>query len=197
MSKTRESELAAAIHDATGVNVAECYQCGKCTAGCPMAKFMDIVPNQIMRLVQIGDKPSEDKLLRSVAIWRCAGCLTCMQRCPKELDPAAVIDALREMSHGQGKVVKAAKKILAFHRAFLKTVEKTGRMSEFALTRRYKLATGDLFSDVGLAPAMLFKGKLSLKSHKIPGRGEVKRIFATCRDASRPEHGRGTKGDNR
>jgi heterodisulfide reductase subunit C len=195
--KTRESQLAGAVRETADVNVAECYQCGKCTAGCPMAKYMDLSPNQIMRLVQVGDEASAERLLRSSAIWYCAGCLTCTQRCPKELDPAAVIDALREMSHGQGKVVKAAKKILAFHRAFLKTVEKTGRMSEFALTRRYKLATGDLFSDVGLAPAMLFKGKLSLKSHKIPGRGEVKRIFATCRDASRPEHGRGTKGGKR
>ena len=53
-------------------------------------------------------------------------------------------------------------------------------MSEFALVRRYKLATLDLFSDVMLAPKMLARGKLRLRSHKIKGRDEVRRIFDRC-----------------
>jgi heterodisulfide reductase subunit C2 len=181
-AKHHGSKLAGQVHEATGVDVAECYQCGKCTAGCPMAKYMDLVPSQIMRLVQIGDEAAAEKLLGCRAIWSCAGCLKCTQRCPKKLDPAAVIDSLREMSNRDGKVAPSQRRVLAFHKAFLKCVEETGRMSEAPLTGLYKMTTGDMFSDVGLAPAMLARGKLPLIPKVIRGRKDVKRIFAACRE---------------
>jgi len=181
MSEARKPELTKQVAEATGVDVAKCYQCGKCTAGCPMARHMDLSPNQVMRLVQIGDKASAEELLRSTALWCCAGCLTCTQRCPRELDPAAVMDALREMAWTQGLAPARARKIRAFHEAFLKTVEFGGRMGEVPLVARYKLMSGDLFSDVPLAPRMLAKGKLPLRPHMIRGRSEVKKIFAACR----------------
>jgi heterodisulfide reductase subunit C len=151
-----------------------------------MARYMDLAPNQIMRLVQVGDAAALDHLLRCAAIWSCAGCLTCTQRCPRELDPAAVMDVLREMANDQGKVSPRQKKVLAFHKAFLKTVEKTGRMSEVPLTGLYKLTSGDLFSDVLLAPVMLMKGKLPLKPAIIRGRRQVGRIFKRCRKGGKP-----------
>jgi len=120
-------------------------------------------------------------VLRSKAIWSCVGCLTCTQRCPKELDPAAVMDSLREMSYSRGLVSPEQKKVLAFHEAFLKTVERDGRMSEMPLTARYKMSSMDLFSDVGLVPPMLRRGKLPLRSHKIDGRKEIRKIFGVCR----------------
>ena len=181
MSQKQESALAAAVREATGVDVSECYQCGKCTAGCPMARYMDLSPSQVMRLVQIGDAPAIERVLRSTAIWSCLGCMTCTQRCPKELDPAAVMDALREMSYSRGLVLPEQKKVLAFHEAFLKTVEKNGRMSEMPLVRRYKMSSMDLFSDVLLVPPMLRRGKLPLRAHKIDGRKEIRRIFDVCR----------------
>ena len=186
MAHKHEATLADAIREATGVDVAKCYQCGKCTAGCPMAKYMDLTPNQVMRLVQIGDEAAMDRLLRSTAIWSCAGCLTCTQRCPQKLDPAAVMDVLREMSSDQGKVSPRQKKVLAFHKAFLKTIEKTGRMSEVPLTALYKLMSGDLLSDVLLAPVMMKKGKLPLKPAMIRGRKQVGRIFKACRKGGKP-----------
>jgi len=176
-----QSTLSQSVLAATGVDVARCYQCGKCTAGCPMVRYMDLMPHQVMRLVQLGDESSVEKVLSCAAIWSCAGCLTCTQRCPQELDPAAVMDVLREKSCDEKKVSPKQKKVLAFHRAFLKTVESTGRMSEFALVRRYKMATLDFMSDVALAPAMLARGKLKLSSHKTPGRKDVRKIFAACR----------------
>jgi heterodisulfide reductase subunit C len=176
----RGSSISQWALEATGVNVAHCYQCGKCTAGCPMARYMDIPPNQIMRLVQKGDEQAIQRVLSSTAIWSCAGCLTCTQRCPRKLDLAAVMDLLRQASHEKGLVSARQKKVLAFHQAFLKTVEKGGRMSEMALVRRYKLATRDFFSDLTLAPRMMLRGKLKLKSHKIKGRAEIARIFQRC-----------------
>ncbi len=181
MTDRNGSSVTQWVLDAVGVNAAQCYQCGKCTAGCPMARYMDIPPNQVMRLVQLGDEQALAKVLSSTAIWSCAGCLTCTQRCPKKLDLAAVMDVLRQASHERGCVSPRQKKVLAFHQAFLKTVEKGGRMSEMALVRRYKFASMDLFSDLSLAPRMMVRGKLKLTSHKIKGREEVGRIFERCR----------------
>ena len=181
MSKPASSKLADAVHKATGVDVAQCYQCGKCTAGCPMARWMDVVPSQMMRLVQIGDGEAAERLLTSAGLWMCAGCLTCTQRCPKKLDPAAVIDALREMAYKQGKVPASQRKILAFHKAFLKVVQKAGRMSEIPLTALYKMTSGDLFSDITMAPKMLVRRKLPLVPKIVRNRREIKRIFDACR----------------
>jgi len=179
--KTHEPTLAETLRNATGVNVVECYQCGKCTAGCPMAKYMDLAPSQVMRLAQIGDPAALERLLASTAIWSCAGCLTCTQRCPKKLDPAAIMDALREMSYRRGMVSAKQKKVLAFHQAFLTMVKYTGRMSEVPLTGLYKMTSGDLFSDVLLAPVMMARGKLPFIPKTIRNRKEVRRLFAACR----------------
>ncbi|HUU90355.1 MAG TPA: 4Fe-4S dicluster domain-containing protein [Phycisphaerae bacterium] len=180
MTKTGQKTLADEVREATGVAVAECYQCGKCTAGCPMARYMDMGPSQIMRLVQIGGEDARRRLLASTALWSCVGCLTCTQRCPKDLDPAAVIDAVREMANREGTIPHEQKRILKFHEAFLKTVEHTGRMSEVPLTGLYKMMSGDLLSDVLLAPVMFAKGKLPLVPRVIPGRKEIRRIFKAC-----------------
>jgi heterodisulfide reductase subunit C len=173
--------LSQSIREATGVDAARCYQCGKCSAGCPMTRHMDLMPHQVMRLVQIGGAAAEEKLLRCAALWSCAGCLTCTQRCPNELDPAAVMDALRERAHERRKTSPEQKKVQAFHEAFLKTIESSGRLSELALVRRYKMATLDLMSDVALVPAMLARGKLKFRSHKTAGRKEIRKIVAACR----------------
>lgn len=181
MNDPKTNDLAQRLADVTGLNPAKCYQCGKCTAGCPMAEFMDLTPSQVMRLAQMHDQAARNQLIHSDAIWACVGCLTCTQRCPQQLDPAATMDVIREIARAEAKLSPTAKKILAFHEAFLKTVEKTGRMSEFPLVRRYKLASKDLFSDITLAPVMVLKGKLSPFSHKIKGRDEVQEMFRRSR----------------
>jgi heterodisulfide reductase subunit C len=71
-----------------------CYQCGKCSAGCPMAKYMDILPHQILRFAQLGLK---EELLASNAIWMCVSCLTCNTRCPKGVRIAEVIESVRQV----------------------------------------------------------------------------------------------------
>jgi len=71
-----------------------CYQCGKCSAGCPMAKYMDVLPHQIVRFAQLGLK---DELMKCEAIWMCVSCLTCNTRCPKGVRIAEVIEAVRQV----------------------------------------------------------------------------------------------------
>jgi heterodisulfide reductase subunit C len=94
-----ENDVIAAIKEISGVDVRACYQCGKCTAGCPLASTMDLMPNQILRLIQVGE---HEQALRSHTIWQCASCLTCAARCPKEVDPARVMDALRTLLMREG-----------------------------------------------------------------------------------------------
>ncbi len=71
-----------------------CNQCGKCSAGCPVAPSLDILPNQVIRLAQLG---IED-VLDAQMIWACAACMTCVARCPKGIDLPRIMEALRLMA---------------------------------------------------------------------------------------------------
>jgi heterodisulfide reductase subunit C len=98
-SKT-EDDIISDIRAISGQDVRACYQCGKCTAGCPLAAAMDLMPNQILRLLQVGE---HELALQARTIWQCASCLTCAARCPKGVDPARVMDALRTILMRQGR----------------------------------------------------------------------------------------------
>ncbi len=82
------------LNRVSGQNVYDCYQCGKCTSGCPSADEMDIVPSQTMKFLQLGEV---DKVMESNTPWVCLACLICSVRCPKNIDIAAVMEALRLM----------------------------------------------------------------------------------------------------
>jgi heterodisulfide reductase subunit C len=82
------------VEELSGQNLLACYQCGKCSAGCPAVSQMDILPNQIIRYAQLGLK---EELLESKSIWICASCFTCNARCPKGINIAEVIEALRQI----------------------------------------------------------------------------------------------------
>ncbi len=81
------------IAELSGEDVSLCYQCGKCTAGCPMAEKMDLPPSMVMRYMQA---ELSDELKKATSRWDCIGCLVCGSRCPKMCNPAAVMEALRQ-----------------------------------------------------------------------------------------------------
>jgi heterodisulfide reductase subunit C len=87
-------EFVTQIETLSGERLLACNQCGKCSAGCPVAFSMDILPNQVLRLAQLG---IED-VLKVDAIWTCAACLTCVARCPKGIDLPRIMEALRLIS---------------------------------------------------------------------------------------------------
>lgn len=82
------------VQKLSGQNLLACYQCGKCSAGCPAVSQMDILPNQIIRFAQLGFK---DELLESRSIWICESCFMCNSRCPKGINIAEVIEVLRQI----------------------------------------------------------------------------------------------------
>jgi len=84
-------EFVQEVEAISGEHVLACNQCGKCSAGCPVAFGMDLLPSQVIRLVQLG---IED-VLESQTIWSCAACLTCSARCPKGIDLPRIMEALR------------------------------------------------------------------------------------------------------
>jgi heterodisulfide reductase subunit C len=88
------------IEELSGQNVYACYQCGRCSAGCPMAAEMDYLPNQIIRLVQMG---LEEEVLHSKTLFICASCFTCQSRCPKGIDLARLMEAVRHVLDPKGE----------------------------------------------------------------------------------------------
>jgi len=81
------------IEEISGTSIYACYDCGKCSSGCPFVYKMDNTVNQIINYIKMGQK---EKVLSSNAPWICSSCLTCSVRCPREVDIAAVMEAVRE-----------------------------------------------------------------------------------------------------
>jgi len=88
-------DLVARVEEISGQDLLACYQCGKCSAGCPAAFAMDMLPSQVIRLLQLGQA---EKVLQSATIWFCAACQTCYTRCPKGVDLSRIMEALRELA---------------------------------------------------------------------------------------------------
>lgn len=179
----KKRTLAEEVREATGLNAAKCYQCGKCSAGCPMAEEMTLKPHDMMRLVQNGER---ERLFEDGSIWLCLTCETCTARCPNECDSARIIDSLREIALKADPDL-APKSIRAFHRAFLDQIRSHGRVFELGLIIQHKMTGGPLFQDVFAAPGMLTRGKLALTPRNIKGIKEIRRIFDACEAASKEE----------
>jgi heterodisulfide reductase subunit C2 len=184
----------AAVERLAGTPLRDCYQCGKCSAGCPMAGRMDMLPNQIVQLVKQG---RADRAMQSEAVWTCVSCLTCTARCPQSVDCAAVMDALRQLSVELGSASPACRRTVIFQRAFLENIRRNGRLRELDLVGAFKtralLADGSIsrfLKDALLAPRMLVRGKLRFAGGGVRDRGVVRRIFDRCMaaDSGAMEH---------
>lgn len=89
MSKITAEE----IKEISGTNPRKCMKCGKCSASCPAFDEMDIKPHMFVSYVESGDI---EALLASKAAYRCLSCFACLERCPRDVQPAKLIDAVRQ-----------------------------------------------------------------------------------------------------
>ncbi len=154
-------------------NLQACYQCQKCSAGCPVAEAMDLLPNQVLRHIQYGHR---EKVLGSKTIWICSSCYTCSVRCPNDIDIAKIMDTLRHLAL-RSRVRPGEKEIALFHTVFLDEIKRRGRIHEISLLVKYKLKTKAFFKDAGLGWKLFRLGKISLIPPTFRGGKEVRALF--------------------
>jgi heterodisulfide reductase subunit C len=149
-----------------------------------MAGHMDLSPNQVVRLVQLGQTA---RAMSCEAVWMCVSCHTCSSRCPKSVDCAGVMDRLRQLSVSSAAAEPAHNRTVLFQKAFLRNIRRNGRLNELELVAMFKtsaflndLQIPFLFKDAGLAPRLKARGKLKLNNGKVRDREVVNRIFARC-----------------
>lgn len=159
----------------SGQNVSACSQCGKCSGGCPVLPDLDLSPNRVIRLVQLG---LAEEAMRSETVWCCTACGTCSGRCPMGIDLARIMDALRSLAEGRRvRLPKAAARVWTFYRAFLDSVREYGRLSEVALMGGYNINSGRPMTNMNKAPWFFLKGKVSLSPHTIRRVDRMQRVF--------------------
>jgi len=151
------SDLARRVQAETGQNVFLCYQCVRCTSGCPVAEFLDWQPNQIMRALQLGQ---DDIALGAQTPWLCAACQTCTTRCPQGLDVAGIMEFLAREARARGLRPRVPE-VEIFNQAFMREVRLWRRAYELGLMAEMKLRTGDLTGDLDLGLKMILKQKLA------------------------------------
>lgn len=162
------------LSEASGVKLQNCYQCQKCSAGCVLAPYMDLLPHQVVKMAQLGQ---EKELLTSKGIWLCATCYTCTVRCPNEIDVSRIMDALRRLV-SEKELTAETSRALNFHKIFLRSVRIVGRIYELGMLGQYKLKQREMFSDLKLAWELYRKGKIKFLPPFIKGRRHVRKIFA-------------------
>ncbi len=168
------TDLAEKIRAETGENVFLCYQCVKCTSGCPLAEYFDLAPNQVMRAAQLGQ---DEMALNAKTPWLCAGCQTCTTRCPQGLDVARVMDFMAHEALARGLPPRVPEAAL-FNKVFLRNVNLLGRAYELGLMAELNLRTGQPFKDAGLGLKMIRKGKIRLAPEFVRPPRHARRVEA-------------------
>ncbi len=91
----RKSDFIRKVKEISGQNIGQCFQCGTCSGACPNSCDVDILPRQLIRRAQMG---LEYDVVNAKIPWKCASCLSCTARCPRGIDLARVMEAVRLLS---------------------------------------------------------------------------------------------------
>lgn len=167
------------IEEMTGVNLNICFQCKKCTSGCPIAKVAGYSPSEIVKRLHLG---AGEELLESELIWTCLSCGTCFARCPMGIDLSTVMDALRQLAI-EKKKINEKNTIPLFNRIFLGLVKSFGRTYDLPMLLSYKIRTGKLMSDAEKFPEMLLKGKMTFLPPSGANKKTMKKVFENTKGA--------------
>ncbi|HOV91387.1 MAG TPA: 4Fe-4S dicluster domain-containing protein [Syntrophorhabdaceae bacterium] len=153
-------------------DTSSCYQCFRCTNGCPVAKEMDILPHRIIHYIGFGEW---DKVLGAKAIWQCLQCEACSVRCPNSIDIAHVFRILRRLASAEG--ISQDNRIWVFDRIFLKNIKKHGRLYELGAILNYKLKNKETFKDAKMGIKMMIKKRMGITPHRNKDKRHIKYIF--------------------
>jgi heterodisulfide reductase subunit C len=168
------------IQSLTGENVNLCYQCRKCSLGCPTAHEMSLKPHEMMRALQLG---LEDEVFQAGMIWMCVSCEVCNTRCPQHIDILRIIDGLRELvMTDRVDYYNPHPEIPSMHRLFLKILERYGRIYELGLAFVMSLKMVDPLKDIDLAWPLLTKGRFRLAPPQSEGFKELRRVVSRIRE---------------
>lgn len=179
LNQNSQRALANKIAEDAGVNLHDCYQCGKCSAGCPMARGMDLMPRQVVHYLQLGVvKP----VLDSKAIWLCAACHTCVDRCPHDINLPALMELSRMEAKKRGMI--GVQEVDKFTEIFLDNVKMFGRNQEVVLEGIYNVTTGHLMQDMLNVPHMLKNKIVGPELSMVKGAAEVKELMKRAEERS-------------
>jgi len=153
-----------------GVSQSDCYQCGKCTAGCPMADAMDLKPRGVMRCAQMG---ALTDILKSDTIWLCTGCHTCVERCPHDVDVPAVMEEARYLAAALGHERRGT---AIFNEVFLFNLRLFGKSHEMILAGLYNARSLSFLQDVPYLPHMLRNKLIGIKPHQVKNSAAINRM---------------------
>lgn len=135
-----------------------CYQCAKCSNGCPVGEEMDVLPHQVIHLASLG---MEEKVLNSRTLWICANCYACAVKCPNDINITSVMNDLKQKAIDRG-VKPQITEVYKFHQVFTGDVIRRGKAHELFIMGEYNLRIRKPFKNVLLAPKMFLKSKLKL-----------------------------------
>ena len=172
----RDPEFGAWITNVIGAEkIKQCIHCGQCSGSCPLAKYMDRSPRQLMHLAREGFR---DEVLQSSAIWLCTSCYTCTIKCPRGIKVTDVMYALKRRAIEDGVYAKRFS-VPVLAQEFQKMVAQHGRINEIRLATILYLKTNlrGLPGRALLGRDLMRTGRFSLKNEKIRGQKELQTLL--------------------
>jgi len=168
-------EISNLLYAADGNPLITCIQCGTCSGACPVAGFMDHTPRRLIAMIRAGRK---EQVLASNTYWYCASCYQCTVRCPRGIDIAELMYALKRYSIWKHEYQKDLIGPV-FSETFVKTILGSGRSYEPVLATSYLFTYGvqDFLQEAFTATSLMLKGRLPLLPPRIKRLENFKRVI--------------------
>ena len=160
------------IEAISGFKTSICFQCSKCSAGCPMADLMDLKTAQVMHSIRLN---REDVVLNCKAIWMCVGCETCSARCPQQVETADAMNAARILALRKG-IKPSVEEIGLYYKIFVSSMWLNGKIHDLTVVGLTSLLSGRLIEDIPLAIQFLMHGRVKLPPIPLTGSSGFRKI---------------------
>ncbi len=182
---TFSQEISNLLYASHGEPHKTCIQCGTCAGTCPAVEFMDHTPRQLIAMINANLK---EEVLDSNTFWFCASCFHCTVRCPREIDIAELMYAVKRYSiwHKQHKPDLIGP---TFSETFVKTILRSGRSYEPVLASSYLFSfkAREFLQEAQTATSMMLKGRIPVLPPRIKRLDNFKRMISKIIPVGGPE----------